>query len=137
MKTFGLLIIAITLSFFGELMLKKGINDLRDAKTLAQFRLEPGPMAQTAWNVFTNPFVFFGFVLIFSGSVFWLAVIADWPLSLAYPLLSLNYLFIVGASYFYFHEPVNWLQVLGVLVIIGGVTLVSFGQSMAGQEVKP
>jgi multidrug transporter EmrE-like cation transporter len=127
MRTFGLLIIAITMSFFGETMLKKGINDLRDGGALDKFQLSPGPMVQTAWNVFTNPFVFFGFVLIFGGSIFWLAVIADWPLSLAYPLLSLNYLFIVGASYFYFHEEINWLEVAGVLVIIAGVALLFMG----------
>lgn len=131
MRTFGLLIIAITMSFFGETMLKKGINDLRDGGALDKFQLAPGPMVQTAWNVFTNPFVFFGFVLIFGGSIFWLAVIADWNLSLAYPLLSLNYLFVVGASYFYFHERISWVEVLGVLVIIGGVTLVFIGYVQA------
>jgi drug/metabolite transporter (DMT)-like permease len=136
MRTFALLIIAITMSFFGELLLKKGINELRDSGVLDKFRLSPGPILQTGWNVFTNVFVFFGFVLIFGGSIFWLAVIAKWDLSLAYPLLSLNYLFIVAASYFYFHEQVNWLEVLGVLVIIGGVTLLFIGYSQV-QGTKP
>ncbi len=129
MRTFALLIIAITMSFFGELMLKKGINDLRDGGALAKFQLSPGAIIQTGWNVFTNIFVFFGFVMIFGGSIFWLAVIADWNLSLAYPLLSLNYLFVVAASYFYFHEDVNWLEVLGVMVIIAGVALLFAGYS--------
>ncbi len=136
MKTFGLLVIAITMSFFGETMLKKGINDLRDSGALNNFHLSPGPIIQTGWSVFTNVFVFFGFVLIFGGSIFWLAVIADWPLSLAYPLLSLNYLFIVGASYFYFHEQINWMEVAGVFVIIGGVALLFAGYSQT-QGTKP
>ena len=136
MKTFGLLVIAITMSFFGETMLKKGINDLRDSGALDKFQLSPGPFIQTGWSVFTNVFVFFGFVLIFGGSIFWLAVIADWPLSLAYPLLSLNYLFIVGASYFYFHEQVNWMEVAGVFVIIAGVALLFAGYSQT-QGTKP
>ncbi|PZS01878.1 MAG: hypothetical protein DLM69_04590 [Candidatus Chloroheliales bacterium] len=129
MRTFALLIIAITMSFFGELLLKKGIKDLHDSGGLDKFQLSPGPILQTGWNVFTNVFVIMGFVLIFGGSIFWLAVIADWNLSLAYPLLSLNYLFIVAASYFYFHEQVSWLKVLGVLVIIGGVAMVFLGDS--------
>lgn len=124
-----LLLIAIGLTFIGEVMLKQGINTLRDSGALDKFALSIGPLLQTGWNVFTNPFVFFGFVFVFGGSLFWLGAISKLNISFAYPMLSLNYILIVAAGYFIFKEPVNLLKMLGVLVIVAGVTLFAIGES--------
>jgi len=73
----------------------------------------------------TNPFVLGGFALIFSGSIFWLSVISQVPLSYAYPMLSTSYILVVGASWLVLGEQITWLRLAGVLVIMAGVSLVA------------
>src|SRR5437588_11296023 len=79
---FGLLLIAIVLSAFGEVLLKAGVNRI-DRITLA-----PGTLVRAflQWQILA------GFVLLFGGSLFWLAVLSRVHLSLAYPLLAMGYI---------------------------------------------
>ena len=85
MSPFVALLIAISMSVCGELMLKHGMNNV-------------GTLDLTGWHAigqlfrtFTNPFVLAGLVVIFGGSIFWLSVLSKAELSWAYPMLSLSY----------------------------------------------
>ena len=82
MRTFGLLLVAISLSVTGETLLKLGMN------RIGALDLRPETVLLTFWRVFTTPVIVIGFALIFGGSLFWLVVLSKWNLSLAYPLLS-------------------------------------------------
>ncbi len=117
--TFALLMVAMCLTVTGELLLKSGMN--RHGELNVSF----DTLLPTAVKLFTNPFVVVGFAFVFSGALFWLAVLSRWPLSLAYPLLSISYIIGIGASVVILKERVSWVQMLGVLVIILGVYLVS------------
>jgi drug/metabolite transporter (DMT)-like permease len=117
--TFALLMVAMCLTVTGELLLKHGMN------RHGELNVSLDTLVPTAVKLFTNPFVLGGFVFVFSGALFWLAVLSRWPLSLAYPLLSISYIIGIGASVLILKEKVNWVQLLGVLVIILGVYLVS------------
>ena len=119
--TFSLLLIAICLTVTGETLLKFGMN--RHGELNVSF----STLLPTAATLFTNPFVVGGFFFVFSGALFWLAVLSRWPLSLAYPLLSISYIIGIGSAVFIIKEKVTWIQLLGVLVIILGVYLVSRG----------
>jgi len=125
--TFGLLLIAMCLTVTGELLLKTGIN------RHGGLELSLTSILPTAWKLFTNLFILGGFAFVFSGALFWLVVLSRWDLSLAYPLLSISYIIGIALSAVILKEQVTLLQVLGVLVIIGGVTLVSVGH--AGGQV--
>jgi drug/metabolite transporter (DMT)-like permease len=120
-STFGLLMIAMGLTVAGELLLKTGVN------RHGSLELSLSQLLPTAWKLFTNFFIVGGFALVFGGSLFWLVVLSRWDLSLAYPLLSINYIIGIGLSALILKEQVSWLQLGGVLVIIAGVTLVSIG----------
>lgn len=117
--TFALLLVAMSLTVTGELLLKNGMD------RHGELNVSLDTLVPTAVKLFTNPFVLGGFVFVFSGALFWLAVLSRWPLSLAYPLLSISYILGIGASVLLFKEKVSWVQLLGVLVIIMGVYLVS------------
>ncbi len=120
-STFALLMIAICLTVTGELLLKTGMN--RHGELNVSF----STLVPTALKLFSSPFVVGGFVFTFSGALFWLAVLSRWPLSLAYPLLSISYIIGIAASVLILKERVALPQLLGVLVIIMGVYLVSRG----------
>src|SRR3954469_15607963 len=117
--TFALLMVAMCLTVTGELLLKSGMN------RHGELNVSLSTLVPTAVKLFTSPFVVGGFVFVFSGALFWLAVLSRWPLSLAYPLLSISYIIGIIASVLILKEKVNWVQLLGVVVIILGVYLVS------------
>jgi drug/metabolite transporter (DMT)-like permease len=129
-STFGLLLIAMSLTVTGELLLKSGINRLSDDLNLSFSTILP-----TAWKLFTNLFIVGGFAFVFGGALFWLAVLSRWDLSLAYPLLSISYIIGIALAVLILKEKVTLLQVLGVLVIIMGVTLVSIGHEGSPPDV--
>jgi len=121
--TFALLMIAMALTVTGELLLKNGMN------RHGELNVNLSTLVPTAIKLFSSPFVIGGFVFVFSGALFWLAVLSRWPLSLAYPLLSISYIIGIALSVVLLKERVTWVQVVGVLVIVVGVTLVSAGRS--------
>lgn len=55
-----------------------------------------------------------------AGSILWFYIIKHYPFSMAYPLVSLSYVFGMIAAIVFFHEPVNLTKWLGVLLIMAG-----------------
>lgn len=109
------LLIAISLSATGEVLLKIGMREF-------------GTFSITTSNLiraFTMPPVIIGFVFIFSGSLFWLATISRTDLSWAYPLLALGYVLVVTASWAILDEALSPLRVAGLLVICVGLAMVA------------
>ncbi len=66
-----------------------------------------------------------------TGTLFWLAALAKYELSMAYPLLSLSYVlvYIGAASWPRLHETVSALKTIGIILILAGVFLVTRTQS--------
>src|SRR5438874_5564425 len=118
-STFALLLIAMCLTVTGELLLKTGMNKH------GELNVSFSTLVPTAVKLFTSPWVLGGFVFVFSGALFWLAVLSRWPLSLAYPLLSISYIIGIAAAVVFLKEKVTWTHALGVMVIIIGVYLIS------------
>lgn len=117
-KPFGFLLIAVIFSAAGELLLKRGMNQV------GVLNLQPAEILPSLLKVFTTPFVILGFGSIFLGSIFWLSVISKVPLSYAYPMLSTGYIVVVIASWLFLGEQLTHTRVLGVLIICAGVAVV-------------
>lgn len=113
---FLLLIIAIVLSTFGEVLLKAGVN------RIGTITLAPGTLVRA----FLQWQVLLGFVLLFSGSLFWLAVLSRVHLSIAYPLLALGYILTTIWALVFLKEPVPASRWLGIGAICGGIVLVLY-----------
>jgi multidrug transporter EmrE-like cation transporter len=113
---FCLLIIAIVLSTFGEVLLKAGVNRI-ETITLA-----PGTLIRAflQWQVLA------GFVLLFGGSLFWLAVLSRVHLSIAYPLLAIGYILTTLWALVFLKEPVPASRWLGIGAICSGIVLVLY-----------
>ena len=117
--TFALLMVAMSLTVTGELLLKHGMNNH------GELNVSGATLLPTAIKLFTNPFVLGGFVFVFSGALFWLAVLSRWDLAFAYPLLSISYIIGMVAAVIFLGERVSLTRVLGVLVIVVGVYLIT------------
>lgn len=60
-----------------------------------------------------------------TASLLWMYIIKHFPLSMAYPLISLSYIFGMLAAIYIFHENVNINKWIGVLLIMIGCIIVS------------
>jgi len=120
MQIIGMVMVPVLIGVIGQILLKKGMLAVGQFDFAATDQLLPQFI-----RAFLNPYVFMGFVFYFLSSLFWMVVLSKVELSVAYPLLSLGYIFVLLASWFLFREPVSPIRWLGVLVIICGVTLVS------------
>lgn len=118
MAALALLFVAILLSVTGEVLLKYGVNQV------GVLELHPNNLILVFTRVFTNIFIVCGFIFLFGGSIFWLSVISRVPLSYAYPMLSTSYILVLTASWLFLGEQINIVRILGVLVIMTGVSLV-------------
>ena len=66
-------------------------------------------------------------VLEIASFVAWMTVLAEMPLSAAFPLSAVSYVLIIAASAVVFHEPIGAMQVGGSLAILVGVWLIGRG----------
>jgi drug/metabolite transporter (DMT)-like permease len=63
----------------------------------------------------------------FLAAVCWMGAVSKFPLSYAFPFLSLNFALVAGLSMLFMGEPVSGGKVLGVALICLGVIVVSRG----------
>ncbi len=81
------------------------------------------------WKFFRQ--AMFSWQLLASGlsmvaaSFIWFYILKHYELSLAYPLISISYIFGTLAAIFFFHETVPFTRWMGVLLIMGGVVLLT------------
>jgi undecaprenyl phosphate-alpha-L-ara4N flippase subunit ArnF len=121
---------SIVLSAFGQLAMKigmAGLHGLLDAAT-GGWSLGMLVEAPILWTVL-------GLASYGSSMLCWLAVLARYPLSYAYPMLGLSYVLVyVGATEWpRLAEPASTPRTLGTLLIVMGVALVS----LSGRRGEP
>ena len=118
----NILLVAVTsilLSVAAQFCLKAGMSSLE-----VQSALAATPTLRTGLIVLTNRYVLGGFLLYGLGAVIWLAVLARWDVSKAYPLVGLGFVLtlLVGLIQ---GEQIGMARTMGVLLIAAGVYLVS------------
>lgn len=58
------------------------------------------------------------------ATLLWMYILKNFPFSMAYPMISLSYVFGMFAAILFFHEQVSLLRWMGVLLIMGGCCLI-------------
>jgi multidrug transporter EmrE-like cation transporter len=53
----------------------------------------------------------------------WMTVLSEMKLSAAFPLTVVGYVLIVAASWLFFHERADLMQIMGGVIILGGIWL--------------
>jgi multidrug transporter EmrE-like cation transporter len=119
LKELILVLVPIFIGTFGQIFLKKGMLQV------GGFALRNTNMLHKFIEIFLNPWVLAGFVFYFLSSLLWLIALSRIQLSIAYPMLSISYIFVLIASWFLFNEPVTLVRWGGVAVICAGVFLIS------------
>lgn len=117
MRGIPLILLAVLLGATGQVVMKMGM------KVYGQVS------ATTVWAqlipILKVPQVFLGFVCYGLSAVLWIAVVSNVDLSLAYPMVSLAYVLVFLASWFFLGEQISPLRVAGLAIIIAGVLVIS------------
>ncbi len=71
-------------------------------------------------QIFLNGWLQLAILLIIVANVVWFLVLKYFPLTYAYPLTALGFVFGMIAGIFILHETVVWTQWVGVAMIVGG-----------------
>jgi multidrug transporter EmrE-like cation transporter len=74
-----------------------------------------------------NPWVLSGFFAAFIASLTWMAAMTKFPLSHAYPFMSLAFVLVMFLSAIFFQEPLTWPKVVGMTFIVAGIWIGSQG----------
>lgn len=60
-----------------------------------------------------------------AASILWMYIVKHYPLSVAYPMVSLSYVFGMFAAIVFFNETVDIVKWLGIFFIITGCVLIA------------
>lgn len=74
-----------------------------------------------------NPWVFSGLFAAFLASLTWMAAMTKLPLSHAYPFVSFSFVLVVLSGAIFFHEPLTWPKLVGMVCIVAGIVIGSQG----------
>lgn len=75
-----------------------------------------------------NTFIVLGYVLLIVRGVFWILVLRKFPITFAYPFLSVSFVLLLVVSYYLFREVITLYKIIGSLFIITGVFFTSIGE---------
>jgi drug/metabolite transporter (DMT)-like permease len=105
----AVIFIATFIGAIGAIFLKKGAKHIK-------LRVELTP---------ENRFIIAGVFMYVVGILMYMLVLRALPLSIAYPLTSVSYLWIVLLSRKYLKEKIDIWRWAGIFLIIGGIVLLS------------
>lgn len=105
-----LVVVCTALGAAGQVLIKIGAGRLVNPTLLSTFL-----------GFFTVPPLFAGYCLYALMTVLFIFALKDGELSILYPIISLTYVWVAGLSIWFFHDTLNWLKVVGIVTIVGGV----------------
>lgn len=107
--------VSILLLVSGQTLLKVGLNDIGGVS------LFDGNPLGSLLGLFRTPWVIIGFVCYGIAAILWLDVLSKLDFSMAFPMVSLTYVFAILIGRFIFQETVGLDRIVGVLLIITGL----------------
>ena len=106
-STIALLVATLLCSTASQVFQKKAALETHDNQAL---------LSKLSNNQFIKAILLLGL-----GLLFWLGVLINTELSLAYPLLSLNYVLVMVSAKLFLNEPIPKIRWLGNAIIIIGI----------------
>ncbi len=118
-KYIPLILAVVTTNALSQMLLKHGMN------TIGRFDFGGDSLRRMLPLVGLNPYVIGGLaVLVFSMGLHLMAL-SRVDLSFAYPFLSVSYVLVLLAGYFWFGETINASRIAGVALICIGTFFVA------------
>lgn len=92
----------------------------------AMMRMLPFGWNKAFWTSLLTNWHFAASGLLFgTSSVLWMYIVKTFPLSVAYPMISLSYVFGMVSAIVFFHEEVSMAKWMGIALIMAGCCLIA------------
>lgn len=114
-----LILAVVTTNAISQILLKHGMN------TIGKFDFGGGSLLRMLPVVALNPYVVGGLTVLVVSMGLHLMALSRVELSFAYPFLSVSYVLVLLAGYFWFGEVVNASRILGIALICCGTFFVA------------
>ena len=85
----------------------------------------------------STPVVLLGFTLYFAGFLVWMTILKDVDLGRAFPMTAIIYVSTLAAAVILFHERLNAIRIVGVVVIALGVALLASDNRASDSAKNP
>jgi len=122
-----LILISVALAIGGQICLRRGMGEVKDRTGLGAGELIKKPVTFIK-EIITTWMVILGLVLFMVSALFWLIVLTDVPLGVAYPFVSLTYIVVMLYDKFFESREIIALNWVGVAAIVAGIILINWGQ---------
>jgi drug/metabolite transporter (DMT)-like permease len=114
-----MLVISVAFSTAGQLTLKAAMD--RVGRIGAS---EVSAAGDTLTKAAKEPLLWLGLLLFGISALFWLVVLSRVPISVAYPMVGVSYIFVVLLGRFLLGESVPSLRWIGVVVVATGIAII-------------
>lgn len=104
-------LIGTLLGAFAQILIKAGASQLVQATLLGKL-----------WGMVTNAYIIFGYSLYGLFTVIFVYALRSEELSILYPVISLNYVWVTILSVLVFHESLTAVKLAGISCIVAGVS---------------
>ncbi len=102
---------------------------LSGGQVFLKYALERMGSFEWSWAFFGRLLINWQFLLCgicyAGGTVLWMYILKKFPFSMAYPMISLSYVFGMIAAIVFFHESIPLTRWIGVFLIITGCVLIA------------
>ena len=117
----AVLVISVGFATAGQLTLKSAMERIGPIGTT-----QVSEAGDTIGRMVREPLLWLGLFLFGISALFWLVVLSHIDLSLAYPVVGLSYVLIVGFSKLILHEHVPTVRWLGVFIVAIGIAIIGW-----------
>jgi len=114
-----------------QLLIKKGAGQLGVHLSLTQVLHDPMLVLRFGIRILENAKLFIGYSLYGVFTVLMAYALKGRELSRLYPIIALTYVWVMGLSVLMLHEHVNTFRILGIILIVAGVSILG-GSKVTG-----
>ena len=114
----ALMLLSVSLNALAQIFLRKAATGISEV-------LHIGPITSVVTTLVFDPFLLLGMICYGVSILVWIAVLARVEVSVAYPFLSVGYIIVIFAGFFFLGEDVTALRVAGVALICAGLACIA------------
>jgi len=115
------ILITILLTVYGQLIVKWQVS------LAGAFPVSGWDKTLYLGKLLINPWVMSSMAAALLAGIAWMAALTQLNLSFAYPFMGLTFVLVLLLSAVFFQEPLTWINILGVTLIVAGITVGSQG----------
>ena len=119
MNNYLLIVVSVLLNASAQLFIKRGMT------TIGMISINVSSLLSLVLNAATNIPILLGMASYAVSILLWMVVLSRVNVSLAYPFLSIGYVFTVVFAFAFFNEPLTIQKLAGIVVICAGIVILS------------